>query len=209
MWQSKTANNCSSGRQDGQSSCSRCTNKYCKHNTTKEKRANFLDQFLEVLPSNPQLLPLDGEGKEPIIRGKCRLDTSQARNHLVSGKEAVQRIRDNNVPGFSIWAGKPTHNTESLCFMDFDDVTKFSPSELPDTFTIRTGSGGGYHLPYINHGDVKNARAKGELEGAGEIRADNQYIVTPGSIHPSGGVYYPTNNRELATLSSDHLPAEL
>lgn len=209
MSQVDTAEHTNSEGHDEQLNCPNCISKYCKHNTSKEERAEFLKQFLEVLPINPQLLPLDGERKAPIIQGKCSLDSPRGKNYLVSGEEAIRRIRDDGVPGFCIWAGKPTHNTKSLVFVDYDDVTIFSPSDLPETLTTRTGSGEGYHQIFINHGDVKNAQATGKLKGAGEVRAHNQHIVTPGSIHPSGGVYHLKNNRELTTLSADHLPPEL
>jgi hypothetical protein len=144
-----------------------------------------------------------------IMRKRVDLESQQAKNLLVPGHEAVTRIQNDGAVGFCIYAGKPTHNTGSLVFVDHDDVDKFDPADLPDTFLARSGSGDGYHQTYINSENVQNAQAKGDLDNAGEVRANNQYIITPGSIHPSGGIYHPVKIQPPSSLSTHDLPPEL
>jgi hypothetical protein len=71
-----------------------------------------------------------------------------------------------------------------------------------------SGSGRGYHKTYFNAGDVKGADGKGKKEGAGEVRANNRYVVAPGSIHPSGGIYHVVEDPGIAELASDDLSRE-
>lgn len=179
------------------------------HNTTSKERANQLEQYLCSLPCDPLLLPTGESDKEPIIKNSCSLDSAKAQKLLVTGQEAVEQIRHGNANGFCIYAGRPSHNTEDLVFTDHDDPDLFHPNDLPKTLLVRSGSGSGFHQTYINSGNVENSQATGALDGAGEIRAHNWYIVTPGSIHPSGGIYYLENQSDPAELSKSHLPTEL
>lgn len=195
----------------GQSvNCNECSNPICIHNTTDEERAELLREYLNALPCDPLLMPRTKDGKKPLIEEEeLGLDTPEARELLVSGEEAIQRIKEEGATGYCLYAGKPTHNTERLAFADHDDLDTFPLSTLPDTLTVRSGSGDGYHETYLNDGSVRNALGKGDMAGCGEIRADNWLVVTPGSIHPSGGIYHTTQERELATLSNTDIPREL
>jgi hypothetical protein len=128
---------------------------------------------------------------------------------LVSGPEAVSQLRNGQSNGFCIYAGRESHNTQNLVFTDHDDPDRFHPDTLPDTLLAQSGSGTGYRQTYINAGDVSNSRATGDLDKAGEIRAHNWYIVTPGSAHPSGGIYHLLNDHPPTKLSTDDLRPEL
>lgn len=103
----------------------------------------------------------------------------------------------------------PEHGTEGLVFTDHDDLDLLTPDKTPDTLLVMSGSGSGYHQTYRNSGSVRNAHGKGELVGAGEIRAENWYVVVPGSIHPSGGIYHLVENPGINELREDHIPHEL
>ena len=41
------------------------------------------------------------------------------------------------------------------------------------------------------------------------MRAYNLYVILPGSIHPSGGIYHIESNRGIGKLESDYLPEQL
>jgi hypothetical protein len=166
----------------------------------------FLECIEDVAP-NPRLMPLDEGEKHPKINNRCPLDSEKAQHLLVNGEEAINRIRKEGKNGFFIYAGKPEHNTEHLVFADRDEPDRW-PS-IKDTLRVLSGSGTGEHETYINAGDVQNAESKGSLKRIGGIRAENWGVVTPGSVHPSGGIYSIVSNTELAELHPSELPQEL
>lgn len=140
-----------------------------------EQRAELLADFLDALPCEPLLMPLGSEGKEPAIKGRCKLDSQEAESMLHTGGEAVEAIRNGHA-GFALYAGRQEHRTQDLVFADHDDLSAFPMDTLPETLTTLSGSGEGFHEFYINEGDVKNALPEG-----GEIRASNWYVITAGS----------------------------
>lgn len=166
----------------------------------------FLDAISSVSP-NPRLMPLGDDGKNPVIKDKCQLDSPEARSLLVSGEEAIRRFREQGVNGFFIYAGKAEHGTEELVFADRDDPSRWP--FIDDTLRVCSGSGEGDHKTFINAGGVQNAKGKGELQKAGGMRADNWGVVVPGSIHPTGGIYHIISNPRLARLHPEDLPPEL
>lgn len=186
-------------------------NPYTAENTTDAERADMLAEYLDQLTTEfgetPKLIPLDDEGKAPIITGKCGLDTERGRSYLVDGKEAVRRIREESARGFAIYAGKPEHNTENIVLVDVDDRTTFPYGNFPATLMILSGSARGEHFTYRNGGDVSNASGKDGVDG--EVRAHNWFCVTPGSIHPDGGVYHIHEKRGIETLHNEDIPKEL
>jgi hypothetical protein len=169
----------------------------------REYLAVYVATFGEV----PRLMPLDDEGKAPIIQGTCRLDSPDGRSHLVDGEEAVRQIRDEGARGFALYAGKWDHGTQDLVLVDVDDRESFPYEAFADTLTVLSGSGRGEHFTFRNAGDVANAQGKDDVDG--EVRAHNWYCVTPGSIHPSGGVYHVVDDQPIADLTAADLPSEL
>lgn len=188
------------------------TNPLCHCNTSKEGRAKLLENYLSQigdLAPDPLIMPLDDEGKNPIITGKCRLESPQGESYLQHGDEAIRSIRENDVRGFALYAGNPSLGTERLVFTDHDDIDLFPLERVPNSLTVMSGSGRGYHRTYLNTGNVENAKGKGELEGAGEVRAKNWYVILPGSIHPSGGIYHIVQDEEIDELTEADLPKQL
>ena len=75
---------------------------------------------------------------------------------------------------------------------------------LPETFTVKTGSPEEYkkHYFYIADGKVKPIRLSKEKVGdLGDIRSVGQYVVAPTSIHPSGGEYKVIKDIPIAKIS--------
>ena len=186
-------------------------NPVCTCYASDTERAALLKEYLDALAENGwrglRLMPLDEEGKRPIISGRCSLDSDEAKSLLVDSEDAIRLIEQDGTRGFCLYAGKSEHGTSGLVFTDHDDPDRF-PADS-DTLTVISGSGAGYHQTFENQGDVRNAKGKGELNGAGEIRAENQYVVLPGSIHPSGGIYHVESNPGIEKLESDDLPDQL
>ena len=186
-------------------------NDLCTCNVSNDERANLLKEYLSALADsgwrNIRLMPLDSEGKAPVIQGRCSLGSDEAESLLVRGGTAIQQIRRDGVRGFCLYAGKPSHETEGLVFTDHDRPDLF-PADS-NTLTVKSGSGTGYHQTFENTGSVQNSKAKGDFDQAGEVRAHNWYVVLPGSIHPSGGIYHVVSNLGVAPLETGDLPEEL
>lgn len=186
-------------------------NPICTCHTSDTERATLLKEYLDALAENGwrgvQLMPLDEKGKRPIITGRCKLPTDEAKSFLVNGEEAIRLIEQDGERGFCLYAGKSEHGTSGLVFTDHDDPDRF-PADS-DTLTVISGSGTGYHQTFENAGDVRNAKGKRELNGVGEVRASNQEVVLPGSIHSSGGIYHVESNPGIRKLESDDLPEQL
>ncbi len=179
---------------------------------TNQDRADQLEEFVEHIHNEfgvkPKLMPRKKDTyKAPAIKGYCKLDSTRARNLLVSADEAIRQFRNGEETGFYIYAGREDHNTESLGVMDQDDSTYFIDN-LPKTLTITSGSGGdSRHLPFRNDPDdpISNAKAGNH----GSIIAQNQGVMVPGSIHPTGGVYHISGHHEITTFSDSDLTEEM
>lgn len=75
---------------------------------------------------------------------------------------------------------------------DNEEITKITEENLPDTFTIKTGSPEEYkkHFFFICDKKIKPIRLTEKKVGdLGDIRSVGQYVVAPNSIHPKGGTY--------------------
>jgi len=100
-------------------------NLVCTCHSSDSERAALLKEYLDALIENGwqgvQLLPLDAEGKRPIISGRCRLDSDEAKSLLVDADEAIQLIEQDGERGFCLYAGKSEHETSGLVFTDHDD----------------------------------------------------------------------------------------
>ena len=175
---------------------------------TDEERAgmllDYLDRIREEFGTTPLLMPLGEEGKAPWITDRCSLDSAKARRQLVDGYEAARRIHHEGARGFAMYAGRRNHGTAEIAFVDHDHPDAFPAPTAKPTLEVLTGSGRGPHETYRNdpNDPVRNARVG---DNDGEMRAENWYVITPGSIHPSGGVYHITEDRDIATISDSDL----
>jgi DNA-binding transcriptional ArsR family regulator len=175
-------------------------------NNSDEERAELLTEYLDALERvcpDPRLIPLDEAGKAPAIRGTCCLGSEQEKQIQHTREEAIAAL-EQGATGFALYAGRADHGTEDIVFADHDDLHAFPLNILPDTLTVVSGSGEGYHETFVNAGDVRNAKSED-----GEIRVSNWYVVVPGSIHPSGGIYHLEEERPIAELETDDIPKGL
>jgi len=73
-----------------------------------------------------------------------------------------------------------------------------------ETFTVQTG-GGGWHLYYFCPGIKKRIRLQKNGTHYGEIQAQGEQCLGPGSLHPSGNKYTVLNNTEIRTIEKNSL----
>lgn len=89
-----------------------------------------------------------------------------------------------------------------LLIIDFDDAAfqeKHLPL-LPETFTVRTGSGK-YHSYYICAGAKSHKLLDAEKNTLADIQAAGKQVVGPGSTHPNGSRYIIEKDLPIAPIS--------
>jgi hypothetical protein len=94
-----------------------------RHHMNNEQ--TFFNSFLTCFPARHDYYQnqTSENSKAPLIRQMgVDIGSQKAKHKLVSGQEAVTRIRENggSVTGFCIYAGKEAHNTGSLVFVDHE-----------------------------------------------------------------------------------------
>ncbi|WP_336365303.1 bifunctional DNA primase/polymerase [Halalkalicoccus salilacus] len=188
---------------------------------------DYIEAFRAEFGTTPKLMPVDPETKRPEAEdwysvvdrtaavgsdddGKPireKTPTTAAFARVVDAYEAARQIAEEGAHGFALYADVPDFGTGHVAFVDHDDDAFPTPAADP-TLEVLSGSGRGRHETYRNDPDdpVANARVGSDL---GEIRADYWYVITPGSIHPSGGVYHVVEDREIATLSDADLEDDM
>jgi P4 family phage/plasmid primase-like protien len=97
-----------------------------------------------------------------------------------------------------------------LAIVDADDeeVTKVAEKELPETFTINTGSPEEYkkHFFFITDELCPPIRLSKKHAGdIGDIRTTGQYVVAPNCMHPKGGIYEIEKDLPIAKISKERL----
>ncbi len=77
--------------------------------------------------------------------------------------------------------------------------------QLPETFTVQSGSGRGLHSYYICDADTAEnlilANPSDRNDNWGNIQAAGKFVVGAGSIHPSGGTYTTVKDIPVARIS--------
>jgi hypothetical protein len=164
--------------------------------TNNPARNSFLNRATALVDRSFSVIPIEPRGKRPI------------------GPGATSRTRDLNV--INAWANSwPDANAavcsdENITLLESDDATRLRSIlaglgvTLPETLT----GGASENRP---HWFYKRTAACGSecvtVPGLFEWRNNNQYVVGPGSIHPSGAEYRFWNDAPIAELPADVIEA--
>jgi hypothetical protein len=127
-----------------------------------------------------------GAGKRPVTSTNNPRPIGEIRNWIRSGGNYGVVAKQNN----------------DLVVLDSDSqlFTDLVRDELPETFTVRTGSGN-YHFYFRSEVNINQSFKSGNSE-FGSIRSDNWHTVGVGSVHPDTGEEYQTAiDTELNILS--------
>ncbi len=152
-------------------------------------------------------MPVGSEGKAPYIAERhIGLTQPKIRDLLYTPQEAIEAVKTGAI-GFCLYADRPEHNTKELVFFDRDEPDRWP--NIGETVRVVSGSGTGDHLTFSANGEIENAKGKGNLSGIGSVRGPNWFVVLPGSVHPTGGIYHMAENPGMAELSPEQLPREL
>jgi hypothetical protein len=133
--------------------------------------------------------------KRPFQQGwqnkKMEFDDPELLSHLAAGGN------------YGIQGG----GEKNLILVDFDDasVQEKALKILPDTFTVRTGSGM-LHLYYYtdNHPESFKGFSQ-EMNTLFDAQAENKQVVGPSSIHPNGNKYEVLHDHDIAFIKYDEL----
>ena len=127
-------------------------------------------------------------GKRPI-----KSNWQDRENNLLEVKRHFESIGNYGVV-------PKTTNDLVVIDADSDRFAELVDRNLPTTFTVQTGSG--YHYYYRSDWN-KNKRWTDSVKG--EIKAVNSQVVGPGSDHPTGTKYTPTQDSELKQIPGSKL----
>ncbi|MEM1671414.1 MAG: phage/plasmid primase, P4 family [Archaeoglobaceae archaeon] len=121
---------------------------------------------------SPILIPIKVNSKEPDVSVSIKENLDKVR---LTPQEAIKRLEEGKNVGIYAFP-------HGLCFVDiesdFVDLIDF------ETFTVKTRDGG-RHYYFLNSGIDRNYILKADGKKIGELRANWQYVLTPGSYVPS------------------------
>jgi len=147
--------------------------------------------------------------KKPFQMGwqnkNIEYDSTEFINHLVNnGNYGVMgggNVED--VPGDGVGLKK-------LLLVDFDNaaIQEECMKKLPDTFTVRTGSGM-LHLYFFSNDGESFKIFDEELNTLADIQGEGKQVVGPGSIHPNGIPYTVEKDIGIAFIDYAELKAIL
>jgi len=143
-------------------------------------------RFIKILSKN----------KKPIER-----DWQNTNNYTYDNAELLNWLNNNNNYGIVCGRG-------NLAVVDCDEpeIAELISKTLPETFTVKTGSGGKHYYYIVYDWDKtttltkkikdKTGNIKEEIH-CGEIRSTNSQIIAPNSIHPNGKRYVILNDSPI------------
>jgi Bifunctional DNA primase/polymerase, N-terminal. len=175
-----------------------------------DELVKFIDALTETAPDGyePWLFRCEHQGKDPKLSYGSWKDESAR----MTVDEAVDWMRGGGNVGIAATADGPLVN------VDVDDDEATTLDDVKDTLLVRSRSRTGFHAIYFEAEDsdeVPNI----PTENAGEVRANWQYVVAPGSYVPAddpealppekqdlAGYYTVLEDRPPARISLEELP---
>lgn len=104
--------------------------------------------------------------------------------------------------------GIPTGDINNIVVLDVDPrnggkdswISLYHEYKLSDTYTVNTGGGGQHHYYVLPQVGLRGQKLKAYGYEGIEFQANGQYVIGPGSLHPSGNRYEVMNNLPLAAI---------
>jgi hypothetical protein len=177
-----------------------------KNRTQPQEFRKWLACLPERIRDQLVLIPLQAGSKTPAVpRGES---WQNPRYHLVP-EAAMDRLEAGANVG--VVATK-----SSLAFLDIErknirKASDYISKNIIDTLIVKTRDGG-LHLHYENISGLPNKDLRVNGTQLIELRADNRYVVAPGSFVPPDegskgtGLYHVVNERAPLPLHADDLP---
>ena len=113
---------------------------------------------------------------------------------------------DNNHGNYGVMGG----GEKRVIIIDFDNekVQNEICRKLPDTFTVKTGSGK-LHKYFTSDKCESFKIFDGEMNTLADIQGEGKQVVAPNSIHPNGNKYEVVDSREIVFLPYSEIRALL
>lgn len=160
------------------------------------------EKFIKLLPHTPILIPIIANDKKPEVAFKE--SWKDPKYHLTIEQAIIRLCEGKNVGVVA---------NDWLVIVDLDNPDKFKLNIK--TLTVETRNGK-LHMYYQNAGDVENSVGKNTLARCGEVRAEWQYVLAPGSYVPcddskyksGNGLYHIIDPAPLTLLHKSDLPED-
>jgi len=168
--------------------------------TTTKTDYRQLEQFLQQLPRAPILIPIRPNSKIPEVPAG---ESWKNPDYHLTPEQALNRLKTGQNVGVVAY--------DWLCIVDLDNPEKYTLEKPTLTVTTRSGA---LHKYYLNDGTIENSVGRNSLAKCGEVRAEWQYVLSPGSYVPPDpestgiGVYHITQNMPLSLLCKQDLPED-
>ena len=160
-------------------------------------------EFIKFLKRIPQgvvvaFIPVKPESKEPDVGIPIKSNPDKVK---LTPNDALRRLQQGRNVGVYAFP-------QGLCFVDIDRPDLVDINEFPESFTVKTRNGG-FQIYYLNTDIDRNYILKLDGQKIGELRANWQYVLTPGSyVEPdedafegATGVYEVVRDVEMKPLN--------
>lgn len=133
------------------------------------------------------------------IKKKTKKPFEKDWNNKPYSYEEISKWLEKNDENYGILCGY-----EYLAVIDSDNESFQTAVEnmLPETYRVKTGSGGTHNYYFIKDLDQKLILELDDKTHLGEVQWKGQQVVGPGSIHPSGRTYQECNRKPIAEISA-------
>jgi P4 family phage/plasmid primase-like protien len=148
--------------------------------------------------TNINFVLLEKSGKKPFQIGW------QKKQIKFNDEELQQNINKGN--NYGVMGGGEKH----LVLIDFDNqaLQDKLEKELPETFTVKTGSGK-HHLYYFSDKAESFKIFDEEMNTAIDIQGEGKQVVGPGSTHPNGNKYEVLKDLPISFLAYAEIKARI
>jgi len=146
----------------------------------------------------PHLFRVASGSKAPALE----YGSWKSERNKLSGRGALEWLKSGGNVGI---AGMPD---DPLVNVDIDDNEKTEKKDMKPTLMARSRSRDGLHAWYFSDEDIPNI----PTDNAGEVRAQGQYVVAPGSFVPSekdlpdAGYYTVEEEKPVSDIIFEELP---
>jgi P4 family phage/plasmid primase-like protien len=116
--------------------------------------------------------------------------------------ELIQHLK--NGGNYGVMGG----GDNKMIIVDFDDenVQKELIDKLPNTFTVKTGSGL-LHKYYFSNGSESFKIFAEDMKTLADVQGEGKQVVGPGSVHPNGNSYEIVDDSEIGFIEYSELKA--
>lgn len=162
------------------------------------QQSDVLGAALAYAEMGLSVLPL--HGKTPPVVGGVQMGWARRQVERASFSMIHEWAQRGHLQNVGVVCGRVSRN---LVVIDLDGDSavnaffNWAESRLPQTYSVRSGSGHGCHVYYICTELPTTTRTKGF-----ELRANGCYVVAPPSLHPETGSAYQPSRCDVARVSN-------